>query len=164
MVGSGTSGLRFQVLGRWTMRVAFTSAFLAWAALIFYLSSLPDEYASRVGPYDSYAVSSLGGLRSIVAHLALFGTLASLIQASIWSWTSFSNVSLRFTCGAIILAVLYGVFDEFHQSFVVGRNMSTGDMLVNALGAAAAGAALRQLAISVNHSPASLFKLVRTKA
>jgi VanZ family protein len=38
--------------------------------------------------------------------------------------------------GAWLLALLYGVIDEVHQSFVPGRDASTGDVLADAFGAA----------------------------
>jgi len=36
---------------------------------------------------------------------------------------------------AFVLAALYGVVDEFHQSFVPGRDASMGDVVADALGA-----------------------------
>ena len=133
-------------------------------ALIFYLSSLTGEQASQVWPYDAYVISWLGSLRDILAHFLLFGMLASLIQATMWSWTTFSNYSLRLTLGVIILASLYGISDEFHQSFVVGRSMSAGDMMVDALGAAVAVATLRQVVISARRSRNLPSELTPSKA
>ncbi|PKB65067.1 MAG: hypothetical protein BZY80_01005 [SAR202 cluster bacterium Io17-Chloro-G2] len=148
----------------WAIRIGFTAALAGWMVLIFFLSSLPDEQASRVGPYDAHAIAKLGSMRGLLAHLFLFGTLASLFQATLWSWTSFTNYSLRLTFTAIVLATLYGVSDEFHQSYVAGRNMSPSDMLVNALGAVAAVAALRLLMKSAIHSYIPSFKLTTSKA
>ena len=39
---------------------------------------------------------------------------------------------------ALVLAVLYGATDEFHQSFVPGRDMSVSDLMVDLIGASAA--------------------------
>ena len=133
-------------------------------ALIFYLSELPGDQVSRVGPYDSATVARLGGLRSILAHFFLFGVLAAFIQATIWSWTRFTNHSLRLAGAAIILAVLYGFLDEYHQSFVVGRQMSASDLLMNCLGAAVAAAALRQVVKTAYESPAWHLRLAAFKA
>ncbi|RKX91784.1 MAG: hypothetical protein DRP84_11070, partial [Spirochaetes bacterium] len=36
---------------------------------------------------------------------------------------------------SIFLAVLYGLLDEFHQSFVPGRECSAYDLLVDSIGA-----------------------------
>lgn len=129
-------------------RIGFSTALITWMALIFLLSALPAEQASRLGPYDSAIILQLGEVRSIAAHLALFGALAILIQATIWSWTTFTDSSLKLSLGVITLSFLYGVSDEFHQSFVYGRNTSVSDMLVNAMGATAAIASL-QLTVKV---------------
>lgn len=39
---------------------------------------------------------------------------------------------------ALAIAVLYGVSDEWHQSFVPGRDTSFGDLLADTIGAAVA--------------------------
>lgn len=124
-------------------RIGLSSALITWMALIYLLSSLPAEHANRVGPYDSAVILQLGVLRSIMAHLAMFGTLAVLIHVTIWSWGTFTNFSLRLSLVVITLSFLYGVSDEFHQSFVYGRSTSASDMLVNALGATAGVASLQ---------------------
>jgi len=36
---------------------------------------------------------------------------------------------------AAVFAVLYGVSDEFHQSFVVGRSATIADVIADAIGA-----------------------------
>ncbi len=164
MRSNGAFVRNLPVLRCWSLRIGFTAALAGWMALIFLLSSLAEEQASRVGPYDAQVIAKLGSLRSLLAHLLLFGMLASLIQATLWSWTTFTNNSLRFAVIAISLAALYGIPDEFHQSFVAGRNMSAADMLVNVLGAVAAVATLRQLVKTAFHSQFSPFKLAPSKA
>lgn len=164
MLSNRATGSKLPVLRCWAFRVGFTGALAGWMALIFYLSSLPGDQASRVGPYDSYAISKLGRMRSILAHLLLFGMLASFIQVTLWSWTTFTNHSFRLALIAIVLAALYGISDEFHQSFVVGRNMSASDMLVNALGAVAAIATLRHLMKAAFNFPNSPSNVTPSKA
>jgi VanZ family protein len=39
---------------------------------------------------------------------------------------------------AVVGAALYGVTDEFHQSFVPGRDASVFDLIVNTIGATVA--------------------------
>lgn len=156
--------VRKEIWRRWAYRIGFSLALAGWAALIFYLTELPGDQVSRVGPYDSAAVVRLGGLRSILAHFFLFGILASFIQATIWSWTRFTNHSLSLAGAAIIIAVLYGFLDEYHQSFVVGRQMSASDLLINFLGAVVAATALRQVVKTAYESPAWHFRLAGFKA
>ena len=153
MQHNGAPVSKLPVLRCWALRIGFTVALAGWMVLIFYLSSLTAEQSSRVGPFDAYAISWIGGLRSILAHLLLFGMLASFIQATMWSWTTFTDHSLRLAIGAVILAALYGISDEFHQSFVVGRTMTATDMAVDALGALVTVATLRQAVIWALRSP-----------
>ena len=155
---------KIPVLRCWALRIGFTSALAGWMTLIFYLSSLTAEQSSRVWPYDADVVFLLGGLRSILAHLLLFGMLASFIQATMWSWSTYTNYSLRFTLGALILAALYGMSDELHQSFIAGRTMSATDLLVDAVGAAVAVTTMRQIMKAALHSPSSPFKLTPSKS
>jgi VanZ family protein len=100
-------------------------ASLGWMALIFGLSSLPGGSIpvtglSVQGHFVLYAV--LGGLY----FLALFPRLAPRTAAIV----------------ALTLASLYGITDEFHQSFVPGRTPQVSDWLVDTLGAALAVLAL----------------------
>jgi VanZ family protein len=44
--------------------------------------------------------------------------------------------------GGIVLAAVYGLSDEWHQSFVPGRDSSARDVLADSAGALAAGAGL----------------------
>ena len=48
------------------------------------------------------------------------------------------NVTLRQLLGAWLMAVLYSATDEFHQSFTPGRHPAVTDVMIDALGSAAA--------------------------
>ncbi len=58
----------------------------------------------------------------------------------VWGWTSGYRRELAASCALLlwIVAVLYGISDEFHQSFVSGRTPSMADLLTDAVGALAA--------------------------
>ena len=137
----------------WLLRLSFAGASLAWMGLIFYLSSLSQDDAGR--PLESPVVSWLGVLRSYAAHLVLYGILASLVQASIRSWTPASSYQLRWVLAVAAFATLYGVSDEYHQSLVPGRYASILDMLVNGVGAATAALGLWLLAWTMRWRSAS---------
>lgn len=52
------------------------------------------------------------------------------------------EVSWRAVAGAVIISSLYGLSDEYHQSFVPGRHADALDMAADAIGSVAgAGAA-----------------------
>ena len=137
----------------WLLRLGLAGALLAWMGLIFYVSSLSQEDAGR--PLESPVVSWLGVLRSYAVHLVLYGVLASLAMASIRSWTPAANYQLRWVLAVAAFATLYGVSDEYHQSFVPGRYASLLDMLVNGVGAATATLALWLLAWTMRLRSAS---------
>jgi len=88
---------------------------LAWAALIFAASSQPGSSVGLPPPWDK------------LAHLIAYAVLAGLLHAA--------GLARRW---AFALAVLYGASDEWHQSFVPGRDASLGDLLADAVGALAA--------------------------
>ena len=135
-------------------RLGFVAASLAWMGMIFYLSSLSKDDADRA--LESPIVSWLGPLESYAAHLALYGVLASLIQASIRSWKPAAGYQLWWVLAAAAFATLYGVSDEYHQSFVPGRSASIVDVLVDGVGAASAAGGLWLLARSTRRQGADL--------
>ena len=105
--------------------------------LIFYLSSLSGPEASAGLRLDSVAVSWLGDLRSYVGHILLYAVLVVLIEIAIWAWNL--EVRLRWAIVAAVLASLFGVSDEYHQSFVNGRSATFGDALIDTIAAFVSG-------------------------
>ena len=105
-----------------------------WAATIFGLSSI-----SSLPPPP-------GGLTDKHAHFGAYGLLAALL---VWGLTDRSPARTTWAtaAAAVVLAALYGASDEWHQSFVPGRQVSALDLAADALGAAIAAGALRAWAI-----------------
>jgi VanZ family protein len=98
---------------------------VAWAALIFAFSSVPD-LGTGLGGWDLL-------LRKI-AHAAEFAILGALLLRAV------GRPVVAFSLGA-----LYAISDEVHQSFVPGRVGSPVDVAIDVAGVAA-GVALWQLA------------------
>ncbi|MDP2709957.1 MAG: VanZ family protein [Solirubrobacteraceae bacterium] len=89
---------------------------LAVMALIFALSATPD-LSSGLGTWDTV-------LRKL-AHVAIFAVLwLTLARATDW----------RRPIAATVVAILYAISDEVHQSFVAGRNGSPVDVLIDSVG------------------------------
>ena len=89
---------------------------LAVMALIFALSATPD-LSSGLGAWDLV-------LRKL-AHITIFGVLwLTLARAVRW----------RKPVPTAVIALLYAVSDEVHQSFVEGRHGSPVDVLIDAVG------------------------------
>ncbi|HEX2292317.1 MAG TPA: VanZ family protein [Gaiellaceae bacterium] len=87
---------------------------VAWAAVIFAFSSIPS-LGTGLGTWDLV-------LRKI-AHAAEFAILAILLVRAFGDpWR------------AGVVAVLYAVVDEIHQSFVPGRQGAVADVLIDSVG------------------------------
>jgi hypothetical protein len=98
-----------------------------------------------------YWLSSLPGalLPDDPEHYALFYWISPSLQnalhvpayavlAGAWRWVlgAWLRSSRAQTIGAWAIAVAYGVFDEWHQSFVPGRYASLTDIVLNVAGVA----------------------------
>jgi VanZ family protein len=97
---------------------------IAWAAVIFAFSSVPD-LGTGLGGWDTV-------LRKI-AHTGEYAVLGLLLFRA----TGRAGVALA-------LGVLYAVSDEVHQTFVAGRHGSPVDVAIDAVGVAC-GLAIWQL-------------------
>ena len=104
-------------------RLARALPALAWMVLIFAMSSR-EQFPAPPG----FSIAML----SIVAHLFLYGVLATLLLVAL---ERDGRATRSARLAAIVGAVLYGVSDEFHQSFVPGRDASLFDVGVNTIGA-----------------------------
>jgi hypothetical protein len=123
--------------------IAFGTPAIAWMGLIFYLSSLSGTEASQ--GLESGAVSWLGDLRSYAAHIVLYAVLAALIQVALWGWSL--ELQLRWAIVAAVLASLFGISDEYHQSFVTGRSATLMDGLVDSIAAFASSTLVWRLVV-----------------
>lgn len=107
-----------RTLGRWTL-VAL------WMAWIFFLSS----QASLPLP----GVNWIDDLLRIAGHFVEYAVLAFLVSRAM---ASPETRSRRWIALALILCAAYAVSDEWHQSFVPGRDASVFDLFVDTAGAA----------------------------
>jgi VanZ family protein len=90
---------------------------VAWAGLIFTLSSIPD-LGTGLGGWDLV-------LRKI-AHAAEYAVLGALLLRAVGRpWVAFAA------------GTLYAISDEIHQSFVPGRLGSPLDVALDAVGVVA---------------------------
>ena len=111
------------VPARWRSLVAWAGT-LAYMAVLWWFSSRSAPVVSRwnflrLPDYVLHAAAYLG--LSVVAH---------------WAWAAgFRSSFLRTACAAVLLASAYGIVDEWHQSFVPGREPSWRDVAADVLGA-----------------------------
>jgi hypothetical protein len=89
---------------------------VAWAGVIFGFSAVP-HLGTDLGTWDLV-------LRKL-AHAAEYAVLGALVARALGSWR-----------GAVLLGVAYAVSDEWHQSYVEGRQGTVRDVVVDAAGIA----------------------------
>ncbi len=77
-----------------------------------------------------------GGFTDHQGHFIGYALLAILLVRALASAT-WRGVRPRAAVIAIVIAVLYGASDEFHQRFVTGRSATVDDWIADALGAIA---------------------------
>jgi VanZ family protein len=96
---------------------------LAWMEVIFFLSAQPD-LPSAPGPW-------LDTLLKKISHALAYGVLAWLYQRALRPRLR-ASMALRIVSGG--LAVAYALSDEYHQTFVPGRNGQLFDVMVDGVG------------------------------
>ncbi len=90
-----------------------------WAGIIFYLSSIPS-LKSPFGIWDIY-------LRK-AAHITEYLVFYLLIIPN------FKVNNTKNRIWMLLIIFIYALSDEFHQSFVLGRNMSVYDISIDWIG------------------------------
>lgn len=95
--------------------------------LIFISSSIPMDKNADVPKF----IISLDPTLQNLLHIPVFGLLAFL-----WLKSFTKHFILTFTKVIItlIITILFGCLEEFHQTFVSGRYGSLTDMLLNIVG------------------------------
>lgn len=114
---------------------------LAMMAILYGISSLPGT-----PKLDDPAVFSLLWLPPTLQNALHVPAYAALVWAWWWGLEDWIEASaIRFVIGFMI-ALVFGIFDEWHQSFVPGRYASLTDVVLNIAGALA-GIALTALVV-----------------
>ncbi|MCM8796361.1 MAG: VanZ family protein [Candidatus Omnitrophica bacterium] len=100
---------------------------IMWMAVIFCFSSVPGKNTPSIFPFQD-----------IVFHFFIYAFLGLSFVCALKN--SFPRISLPIGITLTVLfGFLYGISDEWHQSFVPGRTVSVFDVLVDTLGSLAAG-------------------------
>jgi len=102
----------------------YTVITIGYMLLITLLSHLPQEDLPK---------SDLDSIDSIdyIFHLAEYSILGFLLFRSI---TSDELLTFHPFYGSLLIGISFAILDEFHQSFVPGRHMSSTDVLFDSLG------------------------------
>ncbi len=105
-----------RMAGHWSLVIAY-------AAFIFFMSSLPHPLPESVQKYFS----------DWILHGVEYGVFGFLLIRALEG--SFEKKSRSFLfAAALLLGILYGVSDEWHQYFVPNRNSSAHDVAADGIG------------------------------
>jgi VanZ family protein len=105
----------------WLRRLALFVA-LAWLVVLFYLSHQPILPVPMVFSFQDKVV-----------HALAYGVLAALLLAA--RRPGADGYSRAQILGSILIASLYGITDEWHQSFVPARSPDFWDWVADTTGA-----------------------------
>ncbi len=94
----------------------------AYSAIIFYLSSLPGSQVSGIPVWDK------------LLHGVAYGGLGVLYARAFSGTRVWPNLSVWVL--SVVCCYLYGLSDEFHQSFTPGRASGLDDALADFVGGA----------------------------
>ena len=103
---------------------------LACMGLIYFFSAQPD-LPQAPGPWLDLVVKKAG-------HATAYGVLAWLYLRALCQHSGKDVRSTALRVASVGLAIAYALSDEYHQTFVPGRNGSLLDVAVDGVGASLA--------------------------
>jgi VanZ family protein len=114
-------------------------AVLRWLAVILWMGAIfaVSDISSIATPFEPVYDFTFKKL----AHVAVYGILTALLFSAMRMHIRHRGYAL-FT--AVLIAILYAFSDEWHQTFVPGREGTLRDVAVDALGAVGAFIWLRR--------------------
>lgn len=126
------------------MKIGISAAAVGWMGLIFYLSSItvmgPEGRAEGFDSGGTVVAFLQTGFFSVAGHFVLFSILTALVFATLRSWGW--EAGIRCAVFAMAASSLFGLSDEYHQSFVTGRYASASDVLVDTIAATVTAAVI----------------------
>jgi VanZ family protein len=94
---------------------------LIWAGFIFWLSSIPNL---KSGLEQDFILRK-------IAHILEYAILTFLFLRALTK----ENLSIgKIVISSIVFSLFYALTDEYHQTFIFGREGSLGDVGINSIG------------------------------
>ncbi len=97
---------------------------LLWMGVIFFLSSFPSS---------AFPVIPIPQIDKAV-HAGIFFILCALIDRAIHHQNRFPEIRKYHLLISLSVVILYGLSDEYHQSFVPGRDVDIFDAMADTAG------------------------------
>jgi VanZ family protein len=110
---------------RWEKALFYWAPVLAYAAAIFYLSSLPKPH--------EHLPEFVRDLSDKLLHLVEYGVFGALWYRA-FRWASGPKIATEAILLAIVAGSIYGLTDEVHQAFVPMRTVSLLDWIADTFG------------------------------
>ena len=98
--------------------------FVIWAGVIYWFSSIPMPETTKIYWQDFIVKKT--------AHIIEYGVFSALLYRAL-KGEGVSKTTAGYT--AIVIAVLYGISDEYHQSMTPGRQPKVRDIFFDTIGA-----------------------------
>lgn len=90
---------------------------------MFVFTSLPAQKVPSVGMGDKFE------------HSVAYSGLSFLLSFTLRFQKRFKSLSSSYLLSALIIATIYGAFDEIHQLFITGRSCELNDFIADFIGA-----------------------------
>ncbi len=97
---------------------------IAWAVALFVQSSIPGEFIPKEGIFT----------HDKLIHFVIYVLFAISVHRAIRYQNKFPFLARHHYVFTILIVSLYGISDEFHQSFVPNRSGRVNDWLADTLG------------------------------
>ena len=101
-----------------------------WAPVVIYMAAIFSVSADPDPPAPESISDKL-------MHMAAYGVLAVLVFRAVAGGIP-ARVTRRAASATMLIAIAYGISDEFHQLFVPGRSADVNDLFADVAGAAIA--------------------------
>lgn len=137
---------------RYRFGILFIILTILWMGVIFYFSSqtgtdsaqmsdpitntttqiIVPDYDKLPAPEKKEIYDTTSLVIRKIAHYTEYAILALLVYFSFYFFSKRKYLNYGFS---LLIAVLYAVSDEFHQSFIANRTAVFNDVLIDSLGA-----------------------------
>lgn len=104
--------------------IRFQLPAVAWGAVIYYISSLPSSRLPKI---------KLVGVDKLI-HMLIFMVFGLLLYRALHPLRKLNGFDWRRALIALVVVVMYGIVDEFHQGIVPGRTEDVLDACADAAG------------------------------
>ena len=109
------------------LRVALTIPVIAASGVLFWMSSIPDLSTPDLGFQ----------WQDKIYHAIAYFVYGVAVQLAVVAWSRASTPNRMEAVIIVLIGSLYGLSDEIHQTFVMGRDGSLADLVADIVGVTA---------------------------